>query len=101
MAESDRYNPGPGPRYITDEGFECELTGGRDPRDGKWHNMEEGGRPPEINDWDEIDLVTVNLDPDKEKGFYRSFIIEVGGFDEVYGIADLIENAAEDYGFVR
>lgn len=101
MAQKEVYNPGPGPRYKTDDGFEAELSGWRDARDGKWHDMQAHGRPPGVHDWKHINLVTINLQPDTEKGFYRSFLLEAGGFDEVYGITDLIESAAEDYGFVR
>lgn len=101
MAQKEVYNPGPGPRYKTDDGFEAELTGWRDRRTGEWYDVQAGEPMPHGRDWKEIDLVTINLQPDSEKGFYRSFVLEVDGFDEVYGITDLIESAAEDYGFIR
>jgi hypothetical protein len=82
---------------VTDNGNAYELAGYR-LEGGDWQDIENGAPLPEGNKWEHIDLVTVNLDPESEDGFYRSFDI-FDGFDELYEIDDLVDEAADAYGF--
>lgn len=76
--------------------FGYELAGYR--LEGEdWRDVEKGAPLPGDHEWGEIDLVTLNLDPGSEDGFYRSFEL-IDGFDELYTLDDLAEEAKDAYG---
>lgn len=76
---------------------------------GEWRDVEDGDPLPSKDQWSEIDLVTINLDPDSEHGFYRSANL-IEGFDgppefdweylsDDYTLDDLAAEMADAYGF--
>lgn len=85
-------------RFTSDLGVEFTMTGYR-LEHGDWQDMENGDRPPDDGQWEFIDLVTINLKPDSEDGFYRSARL-IGGFDADYWITDLADEMAHRYGFM-
>jgi len=76
---------------------------------GEWHDVEDGAPLPNEDQWGEIDLVTINLSPGSEDGFYRSANL-IDGFDaapewdweyesDLYTLDDLAAEMADAYGF--
>lgn len=82
---------------VTENGVPYEVAGYR-VKDGDWQDVEAGANLPTEAQLGRIDLITINLDPDSDDGFYRSFNI-FDGFDDLYGIDDLVDEAADAYGF--
>lgn len=89
-----------------------ELSGYRY-KGKEWRDVEQGAPPPRGKSWDKVDLVTINLAPDTEDGFYRSASV-FGGLDyapghprynflqtddELYTLDDLAFELALEYGF--
>lgn len=109
--------PTPAPILIEDEApdesghVNYQLTGWR-VEGGEWQDVEAGAELPRKGQWKRIDLVTVNLAPDTEDGFYRSANV-FGGFDEYpnkprydfydedpsYTLDNLAYELALEYGF--
>jgi hypothetical protein len=115
--------PPPSPPVIIGSDVEVEtahrnytLTGWR-VEGGDWQDVEAGADLPvngggKRNGWQYIDLVTVNLAPDSEDGFYRSARV-LGGLDEYpnkptydfydedpsYTLDNLAYELALEYGF--
>jgi hypothetical protein len=85
-------------RFTTGQGVDYELTGYR-LEHGDWVDLEKGGNPPGEGEWEFIELVTLNLEPDTEDGFYRSARV-IAGFDEDYELDDLADEMAHSYGFL-
>lgn len=86
-------------RFESPLGHDFELAGYR-LEGGDWQDVEKGAPLPAEDQWIEIDLVTVNLDPDSEDGFYRAADI-LEGFDENYELGDLVDELADAYGFTE
>jgi hypothetical protein len=82
---------------VTENGIEHDLAGYR-LEGGDWRDIEDGAPYPAEDEWKNIDLVTVNLAPDSDEGFYRSGVI-FDGFDDLYGIEDFVDEIADAYGF--
>jgi hypothetical protein len=77
---------------------------------GDWHDVEAGAPLPKDSQWEHIDLVTLNMTPGEEDGFYRTANVFMG-FDappsynwydtegEDYTLDDLAGEYADVYGF--
>jgi hypothetical protein len=75
-----------------------------------WRDVEAGAPLPTVDEWIKVDLVTINLAPDSEEGFYRTANV-LGGFDapptfdfyniegDDYTLDDLASEMALAYGF--
>lgn len=89
---------------MSEEKVDYKLSGWRT-EGGDWHDVENGERMPRQSEWINLDLVTINLAPESDDGFYRSANI-LGGLDGGpgdegnYTLDDLAYELAHSYGFV-